>query len=400
MGEVVVTVKPGGSIAGRVVDTEGKPVAGVSVSAAAQDGGEKTMIVNGMITSGVHALTTANGAYEIRGLAAGRYRASVLDRGRPMRGKDKTITLAAGEKKAGVDLTVERPNGVIKGVVQGPDGKPLADAWVSVHQDLEAMVENMVGDRGDEPREGRTMMMRVQANDDGGGGGASDFPPALTDAQGRFEIRNLPKAKYEVLAEAQAGKLRGRQTRVEPDADITIRAAGVTSLSGTVTGASGPAKLFTVELDGPTPAQRTFTDGKFELGRVDPGNYTVKVMSDEGNAEVKVTVSPGEPANVDISLVANAIVTGTIVDDKGKPLANIPVAVVDDQGDGRMRIEMRGPPATSGPDGKFRVEHKAGVGILVVMTPPRPVTQRGLKLEAGKTLDVGPVRVEAAPPPP
>jgi hypothetical protein len=93
-------------------------------------------------------------------------------------------------------------------------------------------------------------------------------------------------------------------------------------------------------------------------------------------------------------------VTGTIVDDKGKPLANIPVAVVDDQGDGRMRIEMRGPPATSGPDGKFRVEHKAGVGILVVMTPPRPVTQRGLKLEAGKTLDVGPVRVEAVPAPP
>jgi hypothetical protein len=174
----------------------------------------------------------------------------------------------------------------------------------------------------------------------------------------------------------------------------------VTSLSGTVKSATGPTPLFTIELDGPTRAQRTFTDGAFELGRVDPGNYTVKVTSEDGNAEVKVQVAPGMPAHVDISLVANAIVVGTIVDAAGKALAGVPVTLIDDEGEGRMRIAMTGPPPTSGPDGKFRVEHKAGLGILVVMTPPAPVTKRGLKLEAGKTLDVGPIRVEATPPAP
>nr|MBA3500064.1 hypothetical protein [Deltaproteobacteria bacterium] len=74
--------------------------------------------------------------------------------------------------------------------------------------------------------------------------------------------------------------------------------------------------------------------------------------------------------------------------------------VIDDEGDGELRISMSGPPPTSGLDGKFRVEHKAGKGVLVVMTPPSPVLKRGLPLEAGKTHDVGEVRVDQAAPPP
>jgi protocatechuate 3,4-dioxygenase beta subunit len=399
--EVVLAVKPGASIAGKVVDGDGKPVAGVSVMASQQDSSEGTVIVNGVVTSGVQALTNGVGMYEVRGLAAGTYRMSALDRGRPMtmKGKQPKAVITGAENKTGVDFAVERPNGVIKGVVTGPDGKPLADAWVSVNQDLESMLEALANNRDeDAPR-----TMRIQASNDsegGGIGGASSFPPALTDAQGRFEIRNLPKAKYEVLAEAQAGKLRGRLPKVEPDADVQIKAMGVTSLSGTVKSAKGATPLFTIELDGPTRAQRTFTDGKFELGRVDPGDYVVKVTSADGNAEAKVTVHSGQPANVDITLVANAIVVGTIVDGAGKPLAGVPVTVIDDKGDGGAVISMSGPPPTSGPDGKFRVEHKAGTAILVVMTPPRPVMKRGLPLEAGKTHDVGEVRVEQAAPPP
>jgi len=267
-----------------------------------------------------------------------------------------------------------------------------------VSQDFEAMIEGMVGDADDGPQQ-RTVMM-TSDNEGGGVGGASAFPPALTDASGRFEIKNLPKVKYEVLAEAQAGKLRGRVSKIEPDAEVQIKAMGVTSLSGTVKSAAGATPLFTIELDGETRAQRTFTDGKFELGRVDPGDYVVRVASSDGNAEVKVTVQPGQPATVDISLVANAIVVGILVDGAGKPLPGIPVTVIDDEGNGSMQIRLEGPPPTSGPDGKFRVEHKAGKGVLVVMTPPSPITKRGLPLEAGKTLDVGSIRVDAAAPPP
>lgn len=63
---------------------------------------------------------------------------------------------------------------------------------------------------------------------------------------------------------------------------------------------------------------------------------------------------------------------------------------------------MEGPPPTSGPDGSFRLETKAGPGVLVVLIRPRPFTKKGLALEAGKTLDLGTVRVVSetpAPPP-
>lgn len=408
--EVVLRVSPGGSIAGRVVDADGKPVAGVGVVGSPVGPAEHARIVNGVVTSGVQALTNGAGAYELRGLGAGTYRISALERGKParVRGEPPQVTLAARERKTGVDLAIDRADGVIRGIVVGPDGKPLADAWVSAHQDLRAMLEGMMGgDRGPGgggaggpggPHSGgRSRMITVEATDDGEGGGAAEPPPALTDAAGRFELRGLARGTYEVIAEAQAGKLRGRAAGVTPDANVTIRATGLTTLSGTVTGPRGPAALFTVELEGPTRAQRTFTDGKFELGRVDPGAYVLHVRSSDGNADAKVEVAPGTPATADITLAANAIVVGSLVDGAGKPLAGVPVTIVEQAGN-EVRVAISGPPTTSGPDGRFRLEHKAGRSALVVLVPPQPTIKRDLMLEPGKTLDVGEVRVEGKPP--
>ncbi|CAN5920969.1 hypothetical protein BH11MYX3_BH11MYX3_04860 [soil metagenome] len=404
MPEVVLPVKPGASIAGRVVDGEGKPVGGVTVMGTIAGPTQSTMIVNGMVTSGVQALTASNGTYVLNALAAGTYSLRVLDRGKPLRlrGKPVQATVGATDKKTGVEIAIDRPNGVIKGVVTTADGKPLADAWVSVHQDLEAMIEGVMGEerRGADAAdgEGSSRMITVRSEDEDGGG-EQGFAPALTDAQGRFQIGNLPHATYEVIAEAQAGKLRGRVARITPDASVTIQAMGVTTLSGTVHGAKGATPLFTVELDGPTTAARTFTDGKFQLGRVDVGAYTVRVTSADGNAEATVQVLPGQPATVDIPLVANAIVIGKLVDPQGKPLVDVGLALIPDSGDGRVKLSMDGPPPTSGADGSFRLEAKAGKSILLAMTPPRPFTKRGLTLEAGKTLDLGNVTVDSGPPP-
>src|SRR5690606_3380141 len=57
MPEVVLAVKSGASITGRVVDGSGKPASGMTVMASPQHGTIRTTIVNGMVTSGVQGLT-------------------------------------------------------------------------------------------------------------------------------------------------------------------------------------------------------------------------------------------------------------------------------------------------------------------------------------------------------
>jgi len=386
---IVVKVKPGASITGTVVDGQGKAVAGVGVMANPVGDVERTTIVNGMITSGEQTLTNAAGQFELRGLAAGDYRLGVLDRGRPLPMKtDTTVKLGPAEKKTGVTLAVERPDGVIRGVVTGPDGKPLADAWVSLDVDLDALLDA-------QPRDGerRSRMVRVERSDEGGASGG-DIAPVLTDAAGTFELSGLARVPYTVVAEAQSGALRGQATGVKPDATITIQALGVTELRGVVK-ASAPLTFFTVELEGPTREQRTFAaaDGTFSFGRVDPGTYKVSVTSNAGNGDAKVTVAPGKPATVEVVLAANAIVTGKLVDAKGAPVGGLPVVVIPKPPDGRMQVSIDGPPLTSGPDGTFRVEAKAGPSILLVMTPPSPTTKPDLNLVAGQVTDIGPLVV-------
>ena len=102
----------------------------------------------------------------------------------------------------------------------------------------------------------------------------------------------------------------------------------------------------------------------------------------------------GDPASMKpIDLSANAIVIGRLVDAAGKPLAGLPVAVVPDSGNGRISVSLEGPPPTSNQDGSFRLETKAGLSALIVLVPPRPVSKKGLQLEAGKTFDAGTITV-------
>ena len=397
MAETVLRVTPGASIAGRISDATGAPVAGAGVVASEVSSGERMVITNGMVTSGVHGMTDATGAYKLAGLAPGTYRVAALDRGRPLRtrGAPPRVELAANAHRTGVDLVVDRADGVISGTVTGPDGAPLADAWVSAQQDLTSMLDP---DRGAAPgpgsSESRTMMVRSQGSPDDAGD--SSAPPALTDAQGHYAIRGLSHGTFAVVAEAQRGQLRARAAGVRPDATVDLRATGVTSLAGKVTGPAGPIALFTVELDGPTRTQRSFTDGAYAFARVDPGTYTVRVQARDGNAQQTITIAPDQPATLDIALAANAVVIGKLVDPDGAPVAGQVLVVIPDAADGRLQAMIDGTPPITGPDGSFRIEHRAERAAVLVMRSPQPFSKRGLALEAGKTLDVGTI---VLPPP-
>ena len=278
-------------------------------------------------------------------------------------------------------MVVERPSGTISGTVTGPDGAPIADAWVSLQQDgLDQIEATIDDDDRDAPHVFRGNF----------GGVSTDLPPALTDARGHFEMTGIPRGTYSVVAEAQAGQLRGTLAKVIPDRDIAIQLVAVSSLHGTVHGAHGPSELFSV--DGVGPAS-SFTDGAFEFPRVDPGDYTLEVTSSDGTGSATVHVAAGEAGSVDIALVANATVTGRLVDKAGKPVAGMSVAIIPDQPPGMFSIALSAPPPSSGPDGRFEVDGQPGKKTLVVLGSPSTVGKTGMPLEAGQTIDVGDVTV-------
>ena len=391
-GESIVPVTPGGSIEGRVADKAGNPLAGVIVNA--EPVGDMTRLEGGAVVSGFKAMTSTTGTFQIRGIAAASYRLSVLDTGLPVKATKPTkVPLAAGEHATGIEIVVEKPNGVIAGTVTGPDGAPLADAWVQLHQTLEDKMKAMTS--GDDPADGpHNVMFRGESA--GQGVGPRDPPPVMTDARGHFELTSLLRGRYQVYAEAEGGKLRGGAADVTTDAQISIRLAGVASLHGTVHGARGPTELFSVAVSGPTFDDASFTGGAFDFPRLDPGDYTIEVTSNDGTGQAKVHVSSDQAASVDIALIANGTVTGRVVDKSGKPVSGIGVALIPDQPPGQMQIALHEQPPTTGPDGRFQVDGPPGPRTLVVMGFP-PTAKRGVPVASGTTLDVGDV-VQSEPP--
>ncbi|NVB81559.1 MAG: carboxypeptidase regulatory-like domain-containing protein [Kofleriaceae bacterium] len=215
----------------------------------------------------------------------------------------------------------------------------------------------------------------------------------MTDARGHFEITNLLRGRYQIVAEAQAGKLRGGAVDVTTDAQVSIRLASVSSLRGTVHGPHGPTELFSVHLEGPTFDTGSFTDGAFVFPRLDPGDYTIDVESTDGTGRAKVRVSSDEDASVDILLVANGTITGRVVDKAGKPLSGMGVALIPEQPPGQLSIMLHEPPPSSGPDGRFRVEGPAGTRTLVILSR-KPTAKRGISVASDNTLDIGDVMVD------
>ncbi|MFT3696195.1 MAG: carboxypeptidase-like regulatory domain-containing protein [Kofleriaceae bacterium] len=390
-GETVIQVKPGGVIAGRVVDQNGKPLAGAMINGGF---GGNTEITNGMVTSGATAITSDKGEFELTGLAAATYHLRVLAHAKPVPMKTKTaasVTINGGEHKSGVELVVDRPDGVIKGTVTGPDGAAIADAWVSVDQSFEDELEMLLADQ---PENKKSVSISSNGDD------LQAVAPVLTDAQGHYEIHDLPRVKWTVTAEAQAGKLRGHG-KVTPDATADIKVTGVQGLTGTVHATGTPPQTFTVSLEGASTTTRTFAwpdkgDATFSFPRLDPGDYQVTVSSTAGGATAKVSVGT-DPAHVDLTLATAAHVKGILVDKAThKPLPQMGVALVPDKGDGSLSIMINGEPEATGADGSFDLTTRAGNFVLVALAPnlgQSPAVGHAKVTEAA-TVDLGTIEVE------
>jgi hypothetical protein len=439
---VVVTLETGATLTGRVRD-EGGPVVGAVVSVRPRSGDRTAVIVNGVETTADRAVTGADGRFVLAGLTGGDYDVVVLDEhGAPFAWRapaDKArpaapiaVTVApAGSKD--VALEIERPNGAITGVVIGPDGKPVPDAWVSASRGLDDFVFGGAGpgggrgpggpgaggpggpgaagpgaggpggpgatgpggaDDGDDSR-----MMIISSSDDGDEAGIfGGVPPVLTGPDGRFALRHLRRGRYQVRAEGDRGRARGSIAGVEPTADVTITLAALTELAGTVTADGRPATDFAVELDGPTRRSQRFVaaDGRFVLGRVDPGEYDVTITSTMGTGHAHVAVVTGQRAEVAIALVQHGRIIGRVVGADGAPMAGAAVVSAPIVS-GSARVSIEGPPPTTGPDGAFAIDAEPGTRMVLVLGGRGPLAEQQVEVKAGATVDVGTLTVKPPP---
>lgn len=169
---VNASLATGAVLTGRAIDSKtGAPIAEVCPNAFV---GSKGAYARGQVPT----CTDADGRWTVRGLPAGdfalafssysehRVYSTTWAFGKDSQKEANLITVRAGATKSVRDVKMV-PGGTVSGVVTGPDGAPVADAWVNVGG-------GFPGRAG--PGEGQWS--------------------ARTDANGHYEITGVPKGTY------------------------------------------------------------------------------------------------------------------------------------------------------------------------------------------------------------
>jgi protocatechuate 3,4-dioxygenase beta subunit len=329
-----LTVERGPRIAGRVVDAQGRPVAGVSVAVS---------------PLGEGATSEADGRFQLQVPSNGRYE---LTAHHSEWGGAMVSTDAPAEN---VELRLQPHAGIEATVLSG--GEPVAGAVVSI-----APAEGEEDNRF--------------------------FTDRVTDARGHVVLRGVPAGKYFALAEhAQLRSAAPVPVTLEEGRTLplTLELKPGASLSGTVhdeQGAAVAGARVEALLEGDRQLAQTGPDGHFEIGPLDPtGSYSVNVVHPGFTPLHRQAVRPTE-SPLDLTLAAGRTLTGRVLDERGQPLAAVRLNGFETQTDhGRFsHAEFAGEPED------LLVVGAAGYKEDDVTVPPGTTDLGDLVLERAPTL--------------
>ncbi|RYE92974.1 MAG: hypothetical protein EOO75_05445, partial [Myxococcales bacterium] len=297
--------RPRASVAGRVLDPERKAVGGASVCAWVPR--------DGMTTAQVRAprcaVTGADGAYALADLfPVTALVISVSASGFPpeaYRGPDgsRTVRLAEGEQRSGVDIVLRAGGVALKGRVNDVTGGAVAGALIATdtHE--------------------------------------RDAPSlATSDAQGEFTLWVDP-GPVQLLATAP-GYAPGRASGPAPGHFFSLYLVPGATLVGraVVAGSETPvagAKIASIQVEGggSTVVARSDDDGHFKIEGLSPGRYRIEATSEgrEGYSHASVTLGMGETsAEVVVEMDPAYVVRGRVVDKAtGQPCPGGEVTITD-----------------------------------------------------------------------
>jgi hypothetical protein len=289
------------SITGHVSSANGAPLGGALVCADADD----PALVSDDVDEPRCATSDAAGAFAIRPLIPARYEVSASARGhlpahfvepsgardgRAGAGEIARITLAAGETRGAIELTL-RPGGVsVSGRVTDSSSAPVAGALVAI-----------VPSHGGDP-----VPTWVRSGVDGGFAAEVEEGEivVMADAEGRARGQlsaHAPSARLSLVLLA-GGALEGRVVAEGADGTLEPVPSAVVSLTS-AHDADG--------VDRPTRGTRSAADGSFRVERLVPGLWDVsaEVLGAAGTAGRPLRVLAGDTArNVVVTVRAAHVV--------------------------------------------------------------------------------------------
>ncbi len=312
-------LRSGGSIAGRVVGSDGGGVARVRVVGFDKLRAETRQ-------DPVEAHSDAEGRFLLKGLAPGSWRIRIEPEAASALERDG-IEVREGETTALGELRGS-PGSVLEGIVLSPKGEPLPGAELRIHEKSRAL-----------------RLLRG----------------TKTDREGRFHIGGLPATEVDLIVVPPQGYAPVREERLIPprkDLEIVVDETG--RVRGTVRADGGalPTRVAIssrtrVSLPGVDERSARTADvdpqtGGFLLEGVTPG-HEVEIRASAAGfwcESVKVAVEPAlESGPLELTLRRGVGADGLVTDRNGAPLAGVTVGspgVASSTSDSRGEFRLEG----------------------------------------------------------
>ncbi len=280
---VTVAVTRGGSISGRVINVQGEPVAGATVTALSRASGTMPRTKRVFASSEGSVQTQADGTYLLSNIASGVESIKVTQAGYCFATRG-AISVHEGRVTKNVDVVLTK-GGSIEGYVFDPQGKA-------------------------EP----TVTLLFQ--DDSGYGGSGDeeagrFATAVTDANGFYHVDNLPEQMCYIRRANAYTTLGVAQRTVVPQDGRTLQVdfGGLPFVDGQLVVGGKPLANVRMTLSDPASRHsglfqcyaRTDIQGVFRFAGVPAGTYGIYYeLPDERNKWVKAAQieTTGETINL------------------------------------------------------------------------------------------------------
>jgi hypothetical protein len=355
---------PGASIVGRVRDSDDKPVAGALIRAESE----------GAFTGGAPRteVSSATGDFVVPGLTPATYRLHV-------RHKDYAPSVVG-------DVVVRRESEAAADVVLSAGGR----------------VAGRLVDGEGRPLRGRAALLEIDGQPPSRS--LADLLSGEADADGRYRLSAVPPGSHVLALSAPGHSVTKVDVRVRDGQDTDLGETALEvglAIRGVVRAKTGgpipDATVGTAQvLPGMTPfVTQAEPDGTFTLAGVTPGRHSLRAAA-PGYAEVRRQAEAGGDA-IEFVLSPAGTLTGTVVDDAGKPVESFRAAARGANPTGPSQPSSFQSRSFGTGDGRFSLDLNAEGPHTVEIAAPNHATASvsNVQVVLGQTVEVGRIKLSA-----